>query len=271
MRRKIAIVLTLIIICFSFGESHAQHTIGVSAGPTIGSFRPYPAVETKSISGLYTGGVSWRYYTSEIAVGCLGVDVEFMQRGFGYAPYASFAEEGEEYDYYTRTINSLMVPIIWQPHVYMINNHVRIFLEAAVTFSYNMASTYVNDPAYRYYRAEDWKGDYEYKTARDNRFGYGLMGGFGINYIFGRFEVLCRARYYFGYSDIVKNRTQYYGNNNDGSENPFYYSPIRSPLDNISLSFGVNYRLGKGDGFASWKKDRGEKANIGTTFNYTGK
>ena len=41
------------------------------------------------------------------------------------------------------------------------------------------------------------------------------------------------ARYYYGYSDILKNKTKYQGN------------PLRSPLDNINLSMAVYYRLSK--------------------------
>ncbi len=271
MKYRIAIILALILSVAPFAKGLAQHTIGINAGPTVGSFRPYPALETKSVAGLYTGGLSWRYYSPQLAVGSVGVDIEFLQRGFSYAPYAAFTEEGETDYYYTRKLNSIMVPLVWQPHVYMINRRVRLFLDAAITFSYNMSSSYTNDAADHYYHKEDWKGDYIYKTARDNRFGYGLMGGVGINYLFGRFEIMARMRYYFGYSDIVKNRNKYYGNNIDGSENPFFYSPIRSPLDNVTLSFGLNYRLGRGAGFSSWKRERTPKAELGKTFNYTGK
>ena len=40
-----------------------------------------------------------------------------------------------------------MLPIVWQPHFYMLRNHVRIYLEAAATFSYNISSTYENEQA----------------------------------------------------------------------------------------------------------------------------
>ncbi|MFI3282448.1 MAG: hypothetical protein SNG10_02830 [Rikenellaceae bacterium] len=176
-KRYIAIISVVIMALLPFCEVSAQYTIGVSAGVTTSSFRPYPDQETRTVTGLYTSGVSLRYYTAQRFVGAIGVDVEFLQRGYSFAPYASYTQEGEDHLYYTRYYNSIMVPFMWQPHVYMFNNHVRIFLDAAVTFCYNMASTYVND-AYRvYYDAEDWKGDYIYKTSRDNRFGYGLMGG----------------------------------------------------------------------------------------------
>ena len=98
----------------------------------------------------------------------------------------------------------------------------------------------------------DWKGDYNYKTARDSRWGYGLAGGGGIAFLIRRFEINVRARYYFGLSDVVRNRNKYADNGIDGSENPFWTTPMRSPLDNLTISVGLSYRFNK-EGFSTWK------------------
>lgn len=58
------------------------------------------------------------------------------------------------------------------------------YLEAALTFSYNFDSSYVNDVA-RENGVEPWRGKYEFKTARDNRWGYGLAGGAGLAVLIG--------------------------------------------------------------------------------------
>ncbi len=269
--KHITIIIALLIAMLPLTKIQAQITVGGSVGYTTSSFRPYPAQETRTITGLYTGGVGIRYYTEQRYVGVLGLDIEFMERAYSYAPYASYTAEGEKHSYYTRYYNSIMIPFIWQPYIYMFNNKVRVFLDAAATFSINLASTYVNEAARDWFGADDWEGEYVYKTARDNRFCYGLMGGVGIAYLQGRCEYFVRARYYYGYSDILKNRNHYYTNNNDGSDNPFYYTPTRSPVDNISINIGFNYRLGKGDGFDSWKVKAPEKLESTTDFNYTGK
>ena len=77
--------------------------------------------------------------------------------------------------------------------------------------------------------------------------------------IFGQFEFGVRARYDFGYSDILRNRNKYYSNNLDGvekpGENPFMLTPLRSPLDNLTLSVKFGFRIGK-DGFDAWKWKR---------------
>ena len=145
----------------------------------------------------------------------------------------------------------MVLPIVWQPHVYMFRNHVRVYLEAAATFSYNFSSTYENEQA-RANGSSDWKGTYDFKLPRDNRWGYGLAGGGGIAFLIRRFELNFRVRYYFGYSDIVRNRNKYADNTGDGSENPFWATPLRSPLDNLTISVGLNYRFNK-QGFETWK------------------
>lgn len=62
----------------------------------------------------------------------------------------------------------------------------------------------------------------------------GPCGGGGFSVLFGRFEAAFEARYYLGYSDVLRNGTKYTGN------------PNHSPLDNINLSLAIYYRLGKG-------------------------
>ena len=238
-------------VLLAASAARAQHTVGVFGGFGTGTARFYPAQETKSVGGRFSGGFSWRYYSATRFVGCVGVDLEFLQRGFAYAPFASTTENEADYVYYTRKLNSFVVPLVWQPHFYLARRHLRVYLEAALTFSYNFDSSYVNDVA-RENGVEPWRGKYEFNTARDNRWGYGLAGGGGIAFLIRRFELNFRVRYSFGYSDIVRNRNKYYDNNSDGAENPFWATPLRSPLDNLMISVGLNYRFNK-QGFETWK------------------
>lgn len=251
MKRRILSALLLLAALAAGREAAAQHTVGFVAGYGMASGRFQPQQETKALWGMYSGGLSWRYYGRQRFVGGFGIDLEFLQQGFSFATNAAYVDEPADYIYYRRTINSLMLPIVWQPHVYMFRNHVRLYLEAAATFSYNISSTYENEAA-RDNGSPDWKGDYDFKLPRDNRWGYGLAGGGGLAFLIKRFELNFRVRYYFGYSDIVRNRNRYADNGQDGPENPFWATPMRSPLDNITLSVGLNYRFNK-EGFQNWK------------------
>lgn len=251
MKRTIITALLLLAALTARRGASAQHTLGFTVGYGMANGRLQPEQEMRAMWGMYSGGVSWRYYGKQRFVGGFGIDLEFLQQGFSFATNASQVEEESDFLYYARRVNSLVLPIVWQPHVYLFRNHVRLYLEAAATFSYNISSTWENE-ALREAGAPKWKGDYRFKTVRDNRWGYGLAGGAGIAVLIKRFELNFRARYYFGYSDIVRNRNRYADNADDGPENPFYATPLRSPLDNISISVGLSYRFNK-EGFESWK------------------
>lgn len=232
----------------------AQHTLGLIAGYGSGTARFQPKQEMRAQWGLWNGGLTWRYYGAQRYVGGFGVDLELLQQAFSFATNSAQVEEKSDYLYYTRRLHSVVVPVVWQPHIYLARNRLRVYLEAAATFSYNFASTYTQqswadrEAGVR----ETHGGTYRFKVPRDNRWGYGLAGGGGFAVLVGRFELNFRARYYFGYSDLVRNRNRYYDNGDDGPENPFYATPLRSPLDRFSLSVGLNYRFRR-EGFEAWK------------------
>jgi hypothetical protein len=270
MKRNIGIILTLMVTLFTLmgtERAAAQHTLTLTGGTGSSNARFYPAEETKWLWGMETVGISWRYYSPKPRfVGAVGVDLEFMERGFqyGYAYTSAIVDDKEvrTYQFYTRKVNSIMLPIVWQPHIYVAKNKMRIFIEAAFVLSYNISSEY------SYENDRFPGGKYEWKVPRDNRFGYGLSGGAGFALLFGQVEVGIKAKYNFGYSDLMKNRNKYYSNTIDGRENPFYYSPLRSPVDNISAMITVGWRFNK-RGFDSWYVVRPKKEKRIETFNFS--
>ncbi len=208
------------------GALRAQHYVGVRGGYGSGSVRFFPPTETGTLWGLYNGGISWKFYSREKYLGGLEADLQFIQKGY------TQPEPGRPDTVYSHWVNSIELPFFWQPHVYVLNRSMRVYLNLGVVFSYNLDASEAldskrNGPLYE-------KRPYEMILVRDNKWGYGLCGGLGINYITGRFEWMAEARYNFGYSDIYKNKTVY-------PPNPYQ----RSPLDNFYLSTGVYFRLGK--------------------------
>lgn len=277
MKRFIKIVTFVFIFSVvAVAESSAQHTIAVTGGSGFATARPYPDQVMKPIWGTYQAGFSWRYYSMPRFIACFGIDVELLQRGFSFAPYPYKYETKKEYRYYTRTLNSIMIPIVWQPHFYLFKKHLRVYLEAAPTFSFNFASKFHNDEKHSININgtvdAPISGKYEFRTERDNRFSYGLRGGAGFDLIFGQFEFGVRAMYDFGYSDILRNRNKYYSNNLDSitkpGENPFYYTPLRSPLDNLTISVKLGFRIGKA-GFKEWEWKRPPFPKNKEVFKYT--
>lgn len=242
MKRLLTILLFLGAVLFAC-EIRAQHTLGVTGGYGSATGRLYPAQENRMIWGNYTAGLSWRFYGSQRFVDGFGIDLEFLQRGFSVALNASSAETKKDYLWYTRRVNSLILPIIWQPHFY-IRKRVRVFFDLSAYFSYNISSTYDN-------RFSADRGTYHFKPSRDNRWGYGLAGGGGLAVLVGQAEFSLRARYYFGYSDLLRNANKYKNQAIDGQENPLS-TPSRSPIDNLTFTVGVAFRFNKG-GFTEWE------------------
>ncbi len=248
-------------------RASAQHTLSLTGGSGVSTARFYPSEETRWLWGSENFGLSWRFYSEKPRfVGAIGLDLEYLERGFrvGYAYTSEMVDDKEirHYKFYTRRVNSLMLPLVWQPHVYAANNHLRIYIEAAFVLSYNMSSRYEYQDN-RYPAAP-----YEWKVPRDNRFGYGLAAGAGFSVLLGQVEFGLRARYNFGYSDILKNRNKYYSNTTDGYENPFYYTPLRSPLDNINISITVGWRFNK-RGFDEWFVERRKREKALDSFNFS--
>lgn len=228
MKRRFKILILLMVVMLG-SELHAQHYFGVKGGWGGGSARLEPAEETNILWGMYNGGVSWRYYSKEKYAGGIQVDLEYMQRGYSYE-YRNTPDTS-----YNRRLNSIVMPICWQPHFYFFGRTLKAFINLGVTFNYNMDM----GSRYEIVSKRDGileQGDYKFNIVRDNRWGFGLMGGFGLGVLVKRMEVFVEGRYYFGYSDILKNKTAY-------EPNPYQ----RSPMDNITVSAGVYFKLGHGD------------------------
>ncbi len=259
-RTIISLVFAAVLALAAAERASAQHVLSVTGGAGLSTARMYPAQENRVIWGTATAGVSWRHYTKERFLGGFGIDLEWLQRGFCFAPDSWRYDDKSQYKYYTRRINTIMLPIVWQPHAYMFKRRVRFYLEAAVTFHYNFASTYDNE-------LYETSGDYEFRSVRDNRFGYGLAAGAGLDVLIKQIEIGIRARYYFGYSDILRNRNKYYDNRldqlNKPGENPFSLSPLRSPLDNVNIVLRVGFRFNK-NGFDEWyvKRQKRDKKQV---------
>ncbi len=191
--------------------------------------------------GKYNAGIAWKYYTDQQVVGGVGAELEYQMRG--YRIFEGQVSDSTIYNAKTRTVNSVTVPLMWQPHLYMMNRKVRGFLNAAVTLSYNMgAGDNITVTNYRF----DSEGNrtitsttepYTMQLARDVRWNYGVMGGAGFGVLLGRFEIVAEGRYYFGMSDVLRTRTKYMFNEQQ---------TIRSEIDNLFITVGVFFRLGKG-------------------------
>ncbi len=239
----------LLLLLLGIGSASAQRQyVGVKGGWGEGDVRLYPHWTSPPVWGKLNGGVYWVYYGGgkpnsylfDEYTGGVCVELELLQRGF---QYAALDRNTKRYTY-GRHMNSIVVPVMWQPHAFLLQDRLRIFLNAGATLSYNLDAGSIE-----YYIDNETGGyeefPYEWQTVRDNRWGYGLVVGLGAGWNFEKIEVMMEARYYFGYSDIVKRKTIYLGT-----------QFLRSPLDNINFSLGVAYHWNHS---GSWAKSPAQR------------
>ena len=272
LKIKIVSFVALLVALMALPSSaSAQHTLTLTGGTGLSTARFYPAEVTKWKWGSETFGLSWRFYSDKPRfVGAVGIDLEYIERGYqvGYTYTSKWVGEGDNkreertYQFYDRDVSTIMLPLVWQPHVYAARNRLRIFIQAAVVLSFNITTRY------DYLDGKYEGGKDEWKVPRDNRLRYGLSGGAGFAVLLGQVEVGFKARYSFGYSDILKNRNKYYSNSTDGRENPFYYTPLRSPMDNINIMLTVGWRFNK-RGFDEWFVVRPKREKRLDDFNFS--
>jgi hypothetical protein len=257
------------MVCVLLGvvSAPAQHYIGLKAGYGAAHGR-IQTVWGKREGALtwnkYTGGLMWRYYSPLRVWGGVQAELEYQMRGYrafydisdGYENLSRtpIVSDSTSYRAKTRTVSTVTLPLIWQPHLYMFDRHVRVFLSAGITFSYNLglgdthtvtdhiATQVFDNPERTKYHWEQTvteveSAPYKMQTARDIRWNYGWLGGLGVGVMFDRWEVFAEGRYYFGMADILRTDSKYQFNDE---------RMRRSELDNIYITVGVFFRLGKG-------------------------
>lgn len=235
MKRFLAFVI-LLTAAFACPEpvGAQQWYLTTKGGWGVGDVRLYPHWTTPPVWGKWNAGAgifyyvgdSPNYYLADNYTGGIGIEVEYMQRGF---QYAALDRDSERYTY-GRSVQSIIVPLIWQPHFFLFDHQMRIFIDLGINAQYNLSSKeyYIDKTT-----GEVDEKSYEMTTTRDNRFGYGLCGGLGIGWNWSHWEIAVSGRYYFGYSDIVKPATV----------NPTTQFQ-RSPLDNIYAALNFSYHWG---------------------------
>lgn len=236
-----ATLLLALLLSLSAGRAAAQHYIGIRGGLGGGLGR-FESISTNQKMGLTLlaplFGVTWKYYSPTRVAGAIEIDLQYVNKGYRLFSYAPIAGKGEVPNYtdtttYTRTIRAIELPFMWQPHFYVMNRNARVFLNLGMYATYYLSQHEKQESTLEH--VETFDRAYDMLSVRDNRIDFGLVGGLGFGYFFGRFEVLAEARYGFGYSDLMKPKSKY----------PFN-TYRRTPIDRINVSVGVNYRLGRG-------------------------
>lgn len=208
-----------------------DHYFGIRGGYGFGKDRFEPARQSKSYNGLLNFGLVYRFDApAQKYVGCIEVDINYLQKGYQYETYA---ESGITY---SRQMTVIEIPILWQPYLPLSskNRASRIYLSAGPYVGYCLSSKY------RIFKTEDdsqtiEEGKYDYNSSRDNRFECGVVVGGGFQVAVKRLTLGLEFRYNIMLSNVLKGVSTYAGN-------PFF-----SPVDAMNVSFGVTYKILSGE------------------------
>ena len=100
--------MVMLLALMGSERATAQHTLTLTGGTGVSTARFYPAEETKWMWWTDTYGISWRFYSDmpRVVVG-VGVDLEYMERGFNFG-YAYTSEMKDDRRYATTSSTSAM-------------------------------------------------------------------------------------------------------------------------------------------------------------------
>lgn len=184
----------------------------------------------KAVFGFPEGGLSVIYKGRIKYFDALQGEVNYARSGFRWLAKAQSDSS------YTRTIDAVEIPFMWHPNITMFRENFSIFLNAGPYVSYAVSS-------HEYYRGDDvetstWRNrdnKYEFNPGRDNRLGYGLLGGVGVSYLIGgRVLIQAEARFKWEMNDLFKNQNHY-----------ILPTQSESQISQYRVSLGIYYRFGE--------------------------
>ncbi len=228
--KKLRYILALLVVVLALGSTplKAQHYVGIRGGYGNANIRAYPKYVTSPVWDKWTGGISWKWFNEVQIFGCIGVDMEYQQRGFK----RYYGNKTDSTLFYRRSVQTITMPFYWQPHLYFFKRTLRVYLTAGLNLQCNVGKSMVEYGTDR--GGVTSTEEYVYDKLRDKRFGFGLTAGGGFGILMGRVELCIDARYYYGFSDLLTTRGKYSPN------------PVRTELDNLFINVGLYFRLGKG-------------------------
>ncbi len=175
-------------------------SLGINGGITSSSINFNPSVSQKKLDQL-AGGVSIRYIT-EKNFGLQG-ELNLSQRGW--------KEHKDSIPDHKFTKSLLYAELPVMTHIYFnLGSRVRLVFNLGPQISYLLSedvkeSNIILDPG-----TEDNPEPIQYNTPIQNKFDWGIAAGGGLELRTGIGSFVMEARYYYGLSDIYKNRKSDY-------------------------------------------------------------
>ncbi|WP_320051546.1 outer membrane beta-barrel protein [uncultured Acetobacteroides sp.] len=163
----------------------AKRYLGINFGYGMSGVMFQPDLKQTSYAGSYSGGLSFRYVGEKYM--SFQAELNYTHRGY------KKPEIGDSI--YTRTYNSIMLPIMAQGNVTY--KRVSVLLNLGCYVNYMLDS---KDQIKT--KGITYKNDYEFFLKRDRRYEFGVLGGVGLGLKLNPFMLQVESRYYYGLTNL---------------------------------------------------------------------
>jgi hypothetical protein len=163
----------------------AKKYLGINFGYGMSGVMFQPDLKQTSYAGSYSGGLSFKYVGEKYMA--FQAELNYTQRGY------KKPEIGDSI--YTRTYNSIMLPMMAQGNVTY--KRVSVLLNLGCYASYML-----NSKDQIKTKGITYKNDYEFFLKRDRRYEFGVLGGVGLGLKLNPIMLQVESRYYYGLTNL---------------------------------------------------------------------
>lgn len=163
----------------------AKKYLGINFGYGMSGVMFQPDLKQTSYAGSYSGGLSFKYVGEKYMA--FQAELNYTHRGYKKPDIGD--------SIYTRTYNSIMLPIMAQGNVTY--KRVSVLLNLGCYASYML-----NSKDQIKTKGITYKNDYEFFLKRDRRYEFGVLGGVGLGLKLNPIMLQVESRYYYGLTNL---------------------------------------------------------------------
>ncbi len=185
------------------GEHRSTFSVGLNGGVTMNTMNFSPTIKQSQKIGP-TFGVNCRYISEKYFSTICGLEIELNYANLGWKERI---EDGSG-NTYSHNIHYVQLPMIMQLGWGKEKSGLKFIFEAGPQLGFSIGTSEqigggTWDTSHRPNNIV-----YQYDHDIDNSFDYGILGGLGIEWSFGKNHLILHGRYYFGLGDTYDHSKQ---------------------------------------------------------------
>ena len=201
---SIVFLLCVHLYC-QVGEQRSAFSVGLNGGMTMNTMNFSPTIKQRQKKGAMFG-INCRYISEKYFSTICGLEIELNYANLGWEERI---EDGSG-NTYSHSIQYVQLPLLMQLGWGKESNGLKFIFEAGPQLGFSLGTSEklgggTWDTSHRPNNVV-----YQYDHDIDHSFDYGILGGMGVEWSFGRNHLLLHGRYYFGLGDTYDHSKQGY-------------------------------------------------------------